>query len=47
MKQAICEKEKMYKINCRKFEKKQEEQDKLNKLIPFALAGVALYVLLD
>jgi len=45
-KQVLCEREKLYKLRCSNFEDKKE-QNKLNSLIPLALGGLALYVLLD
>jgi len=45
-KQVLCEREKLYKLRCSKFEA-QKEENNLNRLIPWALGGLALYVLLD
>mgnify|MGYP003661204270 CR=1 FL=1 len=45
-KQNLCERERLYKLKCSKFQEKKE-QNKLNALIPWALGGLALYVLLD
>ena len=47
LKQSICEREKAYEYKCSKFEEKKQEQDKMNSLIPLALAGLAIYVLMD
>jgi hypothetical protein len=47
-KQRMCEKEKLYKLRCSEFEKKQEkkEEEEVKSLLPLAIAGIVLYVIL-
>ena len=45
-KQQVCKQKKLYKEQCSKFDK-QQEKSQLDKLLPFAIGGLVIFILLD